>query len=753
LAYLSISFFRKDSFIHDVLNCNDFHETNERPDVWYSVNVQDIVEFIHYFFSYISNQENQKQFIKKFGERSIYVIILQELLSLQVHDILITQETIIQSLETYQEYIVFRKIDTVQFLNFIDRTTIHSDYKIKRKRRDTISNTTFIMIYRDLDEKEEKSISWVKLLKEKKCEEYFKYQTSLIAKNTKELSNEQKQAIDMMINNSICVLQGKPGAGKSHTITKFALSIYQLNPMYKPFLLFLTPTRRAGLVVENMLNKNNIMPSYCYTIHKAYNVLMNAKNEILLKELEEIQLSLDTDSYVGYIKNIFLARLKDPLLKLIIIVDESSMISWNHLEMIQEMDPTHMIMIGEEKQLPPVKQPRSLYSITRSVPNLTLREVHRYSQESNIFQCIECIEKANMYRTSTIKELVVNAKNHCYEFLSYNIIASYEYVLSQHVKELKKDIFSSIILVYMNSTKDDINEKIQDMFIDDKEESFSILSSHNRCKRYFKNDKVIGIKNDYQYNIYNSEIYTTVHISPHLIHAHPNSQNITYIRDASRMLQSFLDKEDKNKKLPYDVLRKKALNFFDTKFHLIIDIAIRYLTYESTDKTGVTPEFLLNTQNLDDDKIKESRLLIVYYILKDMNDKIVKKTYWTKHLSITLKNEKNQHMNIPIDIFTEKISLGYAITVHKSQGGEFQSCYICIVPNMKQQTLRFLRTAHSRAKQDCTYFTCTTDENINDLIQKRFKTISYNMKDQDEYILQHCIGGLAIQRFFNMIIK
>lgn len=793
LAYLSISFFRDDSFVHDVLNCNEFNEMTERPDVWYSIDVYDVIEFINYFFAKISDKKKQQELFKKFGEQSIYVIMLKEILRLKLPlTSFVTQETIINSLENYKYYVVFRKIDKCQFSNFIDRIICMSDYKIKRKRDDSLSNIILIMMYYDLDKNEQVTLSWIKILKDRDCKKYFKDQTHVIENTTKDLSHEQKKAIDMMLNNSICVLQGKPGAGKSHTISKFALSIHQLNPLYKPFLLFLVPTRRAGLVVERMLKKNNMIPSYCYTIHKAYDVLKRAE-QYIIKKMKEIDSSLtcfedilaredlyifektmkelewsqlDTDSYIGYIKNIFLIRLKEfyyHLLKrehqvtpLIIIIDESSMISWNHLEMVKQMEPTHLIMIGEEKQLPPVKQPRILCSITKILPNLTLREVHRYQQESILSKCIKYIEKANEYPTSSIKQLLNNVDKHCYDFLSSNITASYEYAISEHVKDLRNDVFSSIVLVYMNSTKDEMNQKIQDLFILNKEESFTILSSYNRSIVYFKNDKVVGIKNDYQYNIYNSENYIVEDISPHLIYAHENSQNVSYIRDASRMVQSFSEQQYCNRKLHYNVLMEKALHYFDKKFHIITDVAIRYLIYEG-DKTNVTPQYLLDL-NKDQDQdtnntSRESKLLLIYYIFKDINEKIVKKVEWTKHLLITLRNEDNQKINVPIDIFTEKISLGYAITVHKAQGGEFKSCYICIIPNLKQQNPRFLRTAHSRAKEDCTYFTPCANENINHLIKKRFRTISYNKKDHDDYILQHNIGGLAIPRFFNMIIE
>jgi hypothetical protein len=808
LAYMTASIFRYDTIIREIEKYRPgVYPEETRLDDWYSCKILDMVKHVKSMIEkcrkYVEFRENKPIELESDQIKVIYDIS-KMLSTLDEGGFKIDEENIIKSLSPYKEYIVFKRLS--KDANYLISKKIYNLSHLSEPayKKSKIEDMFTIIIYQTIDDMEKQVINWLKYLVNEPYTKCTDIDTNVL--NNSGLYPEQMKAIDMIINNRVCVLQGKPGSGKSHTITTFANLYRNLNHQ-KVCILFLSPTRRASLIVEGMLSINNVPYPFSYTIHKAFLTFQNLDG----RDLDDIDTS-QMSEYIQHLHQIyFQVRFKD--YKFIIILDETSMVSWKHLIMVKYMKPDQFIMIGEEKQLPPVKEPRAFFSITRLVPNHTLISVHRYNDTSLISRSVEYIESADFTN-----------------FLNQDITKSYGETIHDYIQSLKVNPFSSIILAYRNNILQYLNPHIQQLFLNDEDEEYKILVSN---AVFYRNDKIIGIKNNYNYEIYNGEIYIIKKIPRCISHAHEKCQDFVYIKRAAKKLKSwpeYVEKtknnviikekeevralirdrlsddlytdfilsyiynreeltcvgQDQNKFTKYyhvaklidpnlvkswkepeeedldlnsiattiqnitneltpivfqqKTLLEKATEFF-REFELIIDLALKYT--QSVEL--FTDKDILSMTN-------DSRYLLFYYILREIDKDMVR--FWKEHVSIGLKAENNTTSLkfVPIDLFENNLKLGYAITSHKAQGGEFHTVYVYI-DKTPQQTLRFFRTAHTRAKQYCFYFTDPSREGVpvEGLIESRFKSYSINREDKDETILTKFRGGAAFPRFYELL--
>lgn len=162
-----------------------------------------------------------------------------------------------------------------------------------------------------------------------------------------ELSDEQIKILDVVCKNSIAIMNGFAGAGKTYS-TKGIINMLKANG--KSFRLF-SPTGRAAKV----LHENTNEPAS--TIHRG----------------------------LGYIPpNTWTYNKFQPLDCDIVIVDEFSMVDiWLFKKLLDAIDFKHtkLLMIGDNAQLPSVSCGNLLHDFMEAniIPTVTLNKIFRYS--------------------------------------------------------------------------------------------------------------------------------------------------------------------------------------------------------------------------------------------------------------------------------------------------------------------------------------------------------------------------------------
>ena len=189
--------------------------------------------------------------------------------------------------------------------------------------------------------------------------------------NKIEFHDDQKKAIDLAVNNGVCVITGGPGTGKT-TIIKCILRILQ-NRCGR--IALLAPTGRAAKRMSESCN------SEASTIHRA-----------LMIDYSGGETKEDTATFFFNETNKFPYDA--------VIVDEVSMVDINlMLSLLSALRPgTRLILVGDKNQLPSVGAGNVLSDIINSgtIACAQLSHIYRQSEESLIITNAHAINDGNM---------------------------------------------------------------------------------------------------------------------------------------------------------------------------------------------------------------------------------------------------------------------------------------------------------------------------------------------------------------------
>ena len=287
-------------------------------------------------------------------------------------------------------------------------------------------------------------------------------------------NNEQINAIKKSINNSVLIITGGPGSGKT-TIIKGIIETYkEINKLSYTNLLdevaLLAPTGRAA---KRMSEVSSYPAS---TIH-SFLKWQKESNKFLVNEYHKSKAKL-------------------------LIIDETSMIDVSLMASLLKGVSVHtkIILIGDDHQLPSVGPGDMLHNLIDSevIDVIELKNIYRQSSKSKI------IDLAYNIRNMNIDESIFNNSP------DLSFINCSEKDIINHIKELAityKDLsykdFQILIPMYKGINGiDNINNKIQELY-NPKTNNNEIVIGETMFR---ENDKVICLTNQIDEDIYNGDI-------------------------------------------------------------------------------------------------------------------------------------------------------------------------------------------------------------------------------------------------------
>lgn len=183
------------------------------------------------------------------------------------------------------------------------------------------------------------------------------------------LDEMQKEAVIQAAKNGVTVITGGPGTGKTTTIN--AIIRYFVDEGYEPMLA--APTGRAA---KRMTEATGYAAQ---TIHR-------------LLEISGAGMEDDLVKIAGFERNA-----NNPLEADVIIIDEMSMVDQSLMHALVEAVPygTHLILVGDQDQLPSVGAGNVLKDIIRSevIPVVSLKRIFRQEAGSSIVENAHKINK------------------------------------------------------------------------------------------------------------------------------------------------------------------------------------------------------------------------------------------------------------------------------------------------------------------------------------------------------------------------
>ena len=200
-----------------------------------------------------------------------------------------------------------------------------------------------------------------------------------------ELDELQKEAIRQAARQGVLVITGGPGTGKTTTIN----AIIKYFEMEDADILLAAPTGRAA---KRMTEATGYKAQ---TIHR----------------LLELSGAVSEDSDISGVH--FERNAANPLDADVIIIDEMSMVdlSLMHSLMLAIVPGTHLILVGDENQLPSVGAGNVLKDVIRSgcLPVVSLKRIFRQEEESRIVE--------NAHKINEGKPIVLDNKSKDFFFM------------------------------------------------------------------------------------------------------------------------------------------------------------------------------------------------------------------------------------------------------------------------------------------------------------------------------------------------
>ena len=320
----------------------------------------------------------------------------------------------------------------------------------------------------------EKSISKILLNLHNARKNSIRINDKLIPETVKkqkfELSNEQINALQAVLENKITVITGGPGTGKT-TIIKTIIDIFESQELK---VSLCAPTGRAAKRISQTTRRT------AKTIHR-------------LLEYNPME-------------GLFNKNSENPLNTNLVIVDEASMIDMNLFYNLLDALPEncYLLLVGDVNQIPPIGPGNILRDIIDSgkIKTIIFNKIYRQAEGSEIILNAHRINKGEF-------PLVSNQKEDDFFFLKY---FSENDALNEIVKLCTKILPGKLSYDPLNDVQvispmykgkvgvDNLNSRLQ-AAINPNGEEIKILSNKFRV-----GDKVMQIRNNYEKDIFNGDI-------------------------------------------------------------------------------------------------------------------------------------------------------------------------------------------------------------------------------------------------------
>ena len=285
------------------------------------------------------------------------------------------------------------------------------------------------------------------------------------------LGDVQKEAIDLALTQSLALITGGPGTGKT-TIIKALVEGFQLGGLSR--ILLCAPTGRAAKRLTEATDYE------ATTIHR---LLMPVQG---------------SDSYD------FQKNEEDPLEADVVIIDEASMLNIRLYHSLLRAIPEncHVVIVGDVDQLPPIGAGFVLKDLLESecVPFSRLNQIYRQDSGNAIISNAYAINQGNMPDLTGSDEFV---------FIPVTSMASMMKAITETYKCEKEDLDDELDMQIISPMRrGDAGSLSISKFV---QEAVNPPAGHKGEVRangitYRVGDKVIQASNNYELDVFNGEI-------------------------------------------------------------------------------------------------------------------------------------------------------------------------------------------------------------------------------------------------------
>lgn len=456
----------------------------------------------------------------------------------------------------------------------------------------------------------------------------------------------------------ICVLSGAAGTGKTTVIRAIVENIKRVHGQGVGILL-LAPTGKASERIKNQTGESSS------TIH-SYLASNGWINENFTLKRRGGKTGRDWNT---------------------LIIDESSMIDLNLfatlVRAINWNSVKRLILVGDPNQLPPIGRGKVFVDTIEWLATEYPKNIGTLTE--NIRQLVNKV-KGNGTGILDLAELFIQEKQKTNEMNDYSILKSKKEKLFSRILENGNGNIDKDLSIYFWKDNNDLKENIKSVLIKDMEDSTGLRDYKNNDELWRKALK----KEDY--------------INPDFIQFISPYRGEFYGTDALNIfMQSVFNSYWINK------CSINGITYFD-----------KVIQFRNRPKSDMAYAYNFVTGKTERKEIFNGEIGIVYCHPFDKKNNKYKYQNTIERIQVSFSNKGREDLRynygknlwkdaegkyIPEQKVEDNLELAYAISVHKSQGSEFDNVYI-VIPSRDSHLLsmELLYTAITRAQKKVTIF-------------------------------------------------
>lgn len=473
-----------------------------------------------------------------------------------------------------------------------------------------------------------------------------------------EILEKQADICMQIFSKPICVLSGAAGTGKTTVIKAIVENIERVHGQAAGFLL-LAPTGKAAERIKTQTGKNS-MTIHSYLASNGWlNLNFTLKRTGGSKGQDVNTIIIDECSMIDL--NLFATLLKS--------------INWNSVQ--------RLILIGDPNQLPPIGRGK-VFSDTIEWLNKEYPDNVGVLTE-NIRQLVNRVEDNGCGILDLAEIFIQEKQSDTTKSLPIEDLKRKKEQLFARIMEKGNDDVDKDLAVYFWNNQDDLQSSLQSVLISDMK-GITGLSEYDsqdklwqkliRRENYLYNPDVIQIISPYRGEFYGTEAL-------------------------NKFMQQSFNKSWSNR---YNL---DGISYFD-----------KVIQFRNRPRSDMAFAYNYQTKQEERHEIYNGEIGVV--VIHPFDKEKYKYQSTIEHFRVKYSNKNRQHLgydygknfgknekgwNLPEQKVQDNLELAYAISVHKSQGSEFDYVYI-VIPKRDSHLLsmELLYTAITRAQKKVTIF-------------------------------------------------